>query len=111
MKDHKGNGNSIIIFSDNLANFERNAIVKINNSIQSGWVRFQNLPGATPRELLYYMDPTLADGNYDRAIVYVGINDISHDDSLTKVENLVWILKKIAIKLKNMELKTYDYLG
>ena len=47
------------------------------------------------------MDPTLAEGNYDTAIVHVGINDIINDDSSTKVENLVLNLEKIVIKLKN----------
>ena len=52
-------------------------------------------------ELLHYMDPTLAEGNYDTAIVHVGINDIINDDSSTKVENLVLNLEKIVIKWKN----------
>ena len=52
-------------------------------------------------ELLHYMDLTLAEGNYDTAIVHVGINDIINDDSSTKVENLVLNLEKIVIKLKN----------
>ena len=51
------------------------------------------------------MDPTLAEGNYDTAIVHVGINDIINDDSSTKVENLVLNLEKIALKLKKCGIK------
>ena len=56
------------------------------------------------------MDPTLAEGNYDTAIVHVGINDIINDDSSTKVENLVLTLENITIKFL-LELKTYVYLA
>ena len=51
------------------------------------------------------MDPTLAERNYDTAIVHVGINDIINDDSSTKVENLVLNLEKIVIKLKKYGIK------
>ena len=51
-------------------------IVKINNSIRSGRVRFRNFPGATLGELLRYMNPILTEENYDTAVVHVGINDM-----------------------------------
>ena len=105
MKDSKGNESNIVIFSDSIANFDRNTKAKINNSIRSGRVRFRNFPGATSGKLLHYMDPTLAEGNYDTAIVQVGINDIINDDSSTKVENLVLNLGKIVIKLKKYGIK------
>ena len=41
-KDHKGNENNIVIFSDSIASFDRNTKVKINNNIRSGRVRFRN---------------------------------------------------------------------
>ena len=105
VKDHKENENNIIIFSESKANFDRYTKAKINNSNQSGRERFQNFPGATSGELLHYMDPTLAEGNYDTAIVHVGINDIINDDGSTKVENLVLNLENIAIKLKKYGIK------
>ena len=61
VKDHKGNENNIVIFSDSIANFDRNTKDKINNSIQKGRERFQNFPGTTSGEFLHYMDPTLAE--------------------------------------------------
>ena len=57
------------------------------------------------------MDPTLAEGDYDTAILHVGISDIINDDSSTKVENLALRFEKMERKLKNMELKTYVYLA
>ena len=56
------------------------------------------------------MDPTLAEGNYNTAIVHVGINDIINDSSSTKVENLVLNLENIAIQFL-LELKTYVFLA
>ena len=105
VKDHKGNENIIVIYSDSIANCYRNNKVRINNSIRSGQIRFRNSPGTTSGELLNYIDPTLAERNYDTTIVHVGINDIINDDSWTKVENLVLNLEKFAIKLKNYRIK------
>ena len=101
VKDHRGNENNIINFSDSIANFDRNTKVKINNSIRSEQARFQNLPGATLGELLLYMGITLVEGHHDKAIADVGINNIINNDNLTKVKNLVLNLEKIVIKLKN----------
>ena len=108
--------NDIVIFSGSIANFDRNTKVKINNSIRNGRngrVRFRKTPGAISGGLLHYMDPTLADGNYDTAILHEPycINDIINDDSSTKVEKLVLNLEKIVIKLKIYELKSYVYLA
>ena len=111
VKDHKGNENNIVIFSDSIVNFDRNAKAKMKNSIRSGRVRFRNFPGAKSGELLRYMDPTLAEGSYYTAIVHVGINDSINDDSSTKVENLVLNLEKIAIKLKKYGIKNVCLSG
>ena len=100
MKDNKGNENNIVIFSNSIANFDRNTKAKISNSILSERVTFRNFPGPSPGELLHYIDPALAEGNYDTAIVHGGINDIINNDSAAKVENLLLNLDKIAIKLK-----------
>ena len=111
VKDHKGNESNIVIFSDSIANFDRNTEAKINNSIRNGRVRFRNFTGATSGELLHYMDPTVAEENYDTAIVHVGINDIINDDSSSKVETLVLNSEKIAIKLKKYGIKNICLSG
>ena len=111
VKDHKGNENNIIIFSNSIANFDGNTKVKINNCIRKERARFRNFPGATSGEVLHYMDRTLAEGNYDATIVHVGINDIIIDDSSAKVENLVLNLEKIAIKLKKYRIKNVCLSG
>ena len=45
VKDHKGNENNIVIFSDSIANFHRCTKAKINNSIRKGRVSFRSFPG------------------------------------------------------------------
>ena len=57
------------------------------------------------------MNPTLAEGNYDTAIVHVGTSDIANDDSSAKVENLVLNLEKITIKLKKYGIKSVCLSG
>ena len=46
---------------DNIANFDRNTKLKINNSIQRRQARFQNFPDTTLGELLDYTDPPLVE--------------------------------------------------
>ena len=62
---------------------------------------------------MHFLDPVLADGDghYDIAIVHVGINDIINDDSLTKLENFLLNLGKVATKLKNYEIKNVCLSG
>ena len=76
-----------------MANIDRNIKVELNSSIRSGRARFLNFPG----DLLHYMDPTLAEGNYDTAMIHFGINDIIKDDISTKVEHLVSNSEEIVI--------------
>ena len=97
VKDHKGNENNIIVFSNSMANIDRNIKVELNSSIRSGRARFLNFPVATSGDLLHYMDPTLAEGNYDTAMIHLGINDIIKDDISTKVEHLVSNSEEIVI--------------
>ena len=66
--------------------------------------------GVSHTQHLHYIDPTLAEGNDDTAIIQVGINDATNDNNTTKVEDLVLNFERIVIKLKNMELKTYVYV-
>ena len=54
VNDHKGNENNIIVFSNNMANIDRNIKVELNSSIRSGRARFLNFPGATSGDLSHY---------------------------------------------------------
>ena len=97
--------------SNSTASFNRNTKAKISNSIRSGRVTFRHFPGQTSEELWHFVNPTLAEGNYDTAIVHVGTSDITNDDSSAKVENLVLNLEKITIKLKKYGIKNVCLSG
>ena len=58
----------------------------------------KSFPGATSKELLHYVDPTLRDGIYNTAIIHVGVNDLLNNKSTNKVDELVKNLESTAIK-------------
>ena len=58
----------------------------------------KSFPGATSKELLHYVDPTLKDGIYNAAIIHVGVNDLLNNKNTSKVDELVNNLKSTAIK-------------
>ena len=112
VKDHKGNENNIIIFSDRQHSKLRQKHQRQNKQQYSKWAgKIPEFPRHNMGELLYYMDPTLGEGSYDTAIVHIGINDIINNDSSTKVENLVLNLEKIVIKLKKYGIKNLVFLA
>ena len=47
----------------------------------------KSFPGATSKELLHYVDPTLRDGIYNTAIIHVGVNDLLNNKNTKKVMN------------------------
>ena len=53
----------------------------------------KSFPGATSKELLHYVDPTLKDGINNTAIKHVGVNDLLNDKNSNKVDKLVNNLK------------------
>ena len=64
----------VIIFSDSIPRGIR--IHEFNSLVQKGYAKMKSFPGATSKELLHYMDPTLKDGIYNTAIIDVGVNDL-----------------------------------
>ena len=55
-------------------------------------------PGATSKELLHCVDPTLKDGIYNTAIIHVGVNNLLNKKNTNKVDELVKNLESTAIK-------------
>ena len=49
----------------------------------------KSFPRATSKELLHYVDPTLKDGIYNTAIIYVGVNDLLNNKSANIIDELV----------------------
>ena len=72
------NSNNIIVFSDSIASFTRNIRSNFNNQLKEGRSRFKYFPGATSNDLLFYIEATLGEGQFDIAITHVGINDLNN---------------------------------
>ena len=50
--------------------------IHLNNQLKEGRARFKYFPGATSNDLLFYIEPTLGQRQFDTAIIHVGINDL-----------------------------------
>ena len=91
----------MFVFSDSIASFTRKIISNFNHKLNKGSVRFKYFPGATSNDLLFYIDyiePTLGEGQFDRAIIHVGINDLLNNTVGTEV--LLQNILKTAARCK-----------
>ena len=86
----------VIIFGDSIPRGIR--IHEFNSLVKKGYAKMKSFPGATSKELLHYVDPTLKDGIYNTAIIHVGVNDLLNNKSTNKVDELVKNLESTAIK-------------
>ena len=73
----------VIIFSDSIPRGIR-IHEFINSLVKKGYAKMKSFPGATSKELLHYMDPTLKDGIYNTAIIDVGVNDLLNNKNTNK---------------------------
>ena len=86
----------VIIFGDSIPRGIR--IHEFNSLVKKGYAKMKSFPGATSKELLHYVDPTLKDGIYNTAIIHVGVNDLLNNKNTNKVDELVNNLKSTTIK-------------
>ena len=90
IKVNKSNNTNIKIFSDSIPGEIR--IRNFNRFIKSGNARLYGFPGASSKQLSYYIDVNL-DNTTDTVIIHVGINDILHgssiEDYMKNVRNMV----------------------
>ena len=86
----------VIIFGDSIPRGIR--IHEFNSLVKKGYAKMKSFPGATSKELLHYVDPSLKDGIYNTAIIHVGVNDLLNNKSTNKVDELVKNLESTAIK-------------
>ena len=84
--------------SNSIASFIRNIRSNFNNQLKESRARFKYFPGASSTDLLLYIEPTLGEGQFDTAIIHVGINDLLHNTTGTEV--LLRNILKIAARCK-----------
>ena len=84
--------------SNSIASFIRNIRSNFNNQLKESRARFKYFPGASSTDLLLYIEPTLGEGQFDTAIIHVGINDLLHNTAGTEV--LLQNILNIAARCK-----------
>ena len=92
----------IVIFSDSIP---RHRFSEFNYWFHKGYVQLKSFPGGTSNELLYYVEPTLQNKNFDDAPLHVGVNDLLNDESQDSVQNLLDNLRQIGLKCKSAGVK------
>ena len=57
--------NNVAIFGDSIISFSRGIKSEFNKTLRPGRERFKNFPGASSKDLLHYIDPTLEEQNFE----------------------------------------------
>ena len=96
---------NVAFLGDSIISFRRGIKSEFNKTLRSGRERFKHLPGASSKDLLHYIDPTLEEQNFEAAIIHTGINDILYDSSSTQINLLLQIIKEIGKKYKSYKVK------
>ena len=90
--------NNIVVFTDSIANFNRNMRQNFNKSLNHAKARFKYFPGGTAYEMQYYVIPTLEEKPYDAVVLHVGVNDLLGDE---KEKNEKVKEKELRCKIQN----------
>ena len=102
---------NVVIFGNNLVNFNRKTKYNTNKSLNNGSTRFTHFPGATSKELLNYIDTTLQDNLFEVAVIYVGINGIVNNKNSLNTDHMLGNIKDIAWKCKRYGIQKILILG
>ena len=78
------NSNNIIVFSDSITIFKQNRRSNFNNLLKESRGRFKCFPGATSSDLLLYIERQFGEGQFDTAIIHVGINALLSNTTVTE---------------------------
>ena len=71
---------------------------KFNRLIKNRREKMFNFPGASPHQLLHYLDVQLNKNPINSVIIHIGINDLLANSSRSGMDNLISIIKKITEK-------------
>ena len=84
-----------IIFTDSIPKGIRRK--EFNNFIKNGTAQMKCFPGATSKDLNYYVIPTLENNSYDQVLIHVGINDLLNSDKpdhQSLLQNIMSVIQK-----------------
>ena len=88
-----------IIFTDSIPKGIR--MRRFNNYLKSNTAQMKCFPGASSKDLAYYVIPTLEKMSFDQALIHVGVNDFLNDDTLSHqifLQNISSIAQKCKEK-------------
>ena len=115
VNNHPGNQHSFgRKFSPPESKFSKRKMVIFSHSIprgefnfwlHKGYAQLKSCPGGKSNELLYYVEPTLQNKNFDDILLHVGVNDLLNDESQDSVQNLLDNLRQIGLKCKSAGVK------
>ena len=95
---------STIIFTDRIPKVIQ--MHKFNRLIKNRKAKMFNFPGASPHQLLHYLDVHLKDKSIDTVIIHIGINDLLTNGSRSGMDNLIYNIKKITEKCSMFGVKS-----
>ena len=84
-----------IIFTDSIPKGIR--MREFNYFIKNGTAQMKCFPGATSKDLNYYVIPTLENNSYDQVLIHVGINDLLNSekpDHQSLLQNIMRVIQK-----------------
>ena len=70
-----------------------------------GRARLKHFPGASSKDLLQYIDPTLEEQNFEAAIIYIEINDILYDSNSRQINLPLQNIREIGKKYMSHKVK------
>ena len=98
-----------MIFTDTIPKEIR--VRELNIFIKNDKTKMVPFPGATPIEILHYLDVHLTNFSPDVVILHVRVNDLLEDNSKSKIENLEKNLRSIVDKCHTYGVKNVFISG
>ena len=99
----------ILIFTDSIPKGIH--IRELNSFIKNSKTEMLSFPGATSKEVLHYLDVHLTNSSADDVFVHVGVDDLSKDNSKSKIEILVKNLRFVVEKCHTYGIKNVFISG
>ena len=99
--------NNVAILGDSIISFNRGIKSEFNKSLRPVWAKFKHFPGASSKDLLHYIDPTLEEQNFEASIIHIGINDILYDRRSRQINLLLQNIREAGKKCMSYKVKYF----
>ena len=87
--------NNVAILGDSIISFNRGIRSEFNKTLRPVLAKFKHFTGASSKDLLHYIDPTLEEQNFEASIIHIGINDILYDRRSRQINLLFQNIREI----------------